>query len=59
MVKNVKPGDMLAQPNSRGQILAITDAEGAQLMTVPFDLNEQRSIRESMPLMQHRKLMSF
>jgi len=45
--------------NSRGQILAITDAEGAQLMTVPFDLNEQRSIRESMPLIQHRKLMSF
>lgn len=45
--------------NSRGQILAITDAEGAQLMTVPFDLNVQRSIRESMPLMQHRKLMSF
>ena len=45
--------------NSRGQILAITDAKGAQLMTVPFDLNEQRSIRESMPLMQHRKLMSF
>ena len=45
--------------NSRGQILAITYAEGAQLMTVPFDLNEQRSIRESMPLMQHRKLMSF
>ncbi|MFW1737323.1 carbon-nitrogen hydrolase family protein [Acinetobacter sp. ULE_I001] len=45
--------------NSRGQILAITDAEGAQLMTVPFNLNEQRSIRESMPLMQHRKLMSF
>lgn len=45
--------------NSRGQILAITDAEGAQLMTVPFDLNEQRSIRETMPLMQHRKLMSF
>ena len=45
--------------NSRGQILAITDAEGTQLMTVPFDLNEQRSIRESMPLMQHRKLMSF
>lgn len=45
--------------NSRGQILAITDSEGAQLMTVPFDLNEQRSIRETMPLMQHRKLMSF
>ena len=45
--------------NSRGQILAITDVEGAQLLTVPFDLNEQRSIRETMPLMQHRKLMSF
>lgn len=45
--------------NSRGQILEITNAEGAQLLTVPFDLNEQNIVRASMPLMQHHKLMSF
>ncbi|WP_089606639.1 carbon-nitrogen hydrolase family protein [Acinetobacter piscicola] len=45
--------------NSRGQILEITDAEGTQLITVPFDLEEQDSIRASMPLMQHRKLITF
>jgi len=32
---------------------------GAQLITVPFDLAEQVQIRESMPLMQHRKLVQF
>ena len=45
--------------NSRGQILDIVDAEGTQLITVPFDLEEQNSIRASMPLMQHRKLITF
>ena len=45
--------------HSRGQILAITEAEGAQLITVPFDLQEQQAIRASMPLIQHRKLMTF
>ena len=45
--------------NSRGQILQITDAEGAQLLTVPFDLEEQNTVRASMPLMQHRKLITF
>ncbi len=45
--------------NSRGQILAMTEAEGAQLMTVPFDLPEQQAIRAAMPLIQHRKLMTF
>ena len=44
---------------SRGQILAITEAEGAQLITVPFDLQEQQAIRASMPLIQHRKLMTL
>lgn len=43
--------------NSRGQILEILDTEGAQLFTVPFDLEEQNMIRSSMPLMQHRKLI--
>lgn len=45
--------------NSRGQILEIVNAEGTQLITVPFDLEEQDSIRASMPLMQHRKLITF
>ena len=45
--------------HSRGQILAITEAEGAQLITVPFDLQEQQAIRASMPLRQHRKLMTL
>ena len=45
--------------HSRGQILAITEAEGAQLITVPFDLQEQQAIRASMPLIQHRKLMTL
>ena len=45
--------------NSRGQVLDLVHAEGAQLITVPFDLDEQIKIRESMPLMQHRKLMQF
>jgi len=45
--------------NSRGQVLAITEAEGAQLLTVPFDLEEQNVIRNFMPLMEHRKLLQF
>ncbi|OTG68510.1 carbon-nitrogen hydrolase [Acinetobacter sp. ANC 4470] len=45
--------------NSRGQILAITETEGAQLITVPFDLQEQQAIRASMPLIQHRKIINF
>lgn len=45
--------------NSRGQILKITDAQGVQLLTVPFDLDEQSTVRASMPLMQHRKLITF
>lgn len=45
--------------NSRGQILDIIHNEGTQLITVPFDLEEQQQIRESMPLMQHRRLITF
>lgn len=45
--------------NSRGQLLDIVEQEGAQLITVPFDLEDQTKIRESMPLMQHRKLIQF
>ena len=45
--------------NSRGQLLEITNQEGAQLLTVPFDLAEQEAIRASMPLMQHRILVQY
>ncbi|KAF1023619.1 MAG: Deaminated glutathione amidase [Acinetobacter bereziniae] len=45
--------------NSRGQILSMTDQEGAQLLTVPFDLAEQDAVRASMPLIQHRRLISL
>lgn len=45
--------------NSRGQLLNMVNAEGAQLITVAFDLDEQTKIRESMPLLQHRKLITL
>ena len=48
-----------AASNSRGQILDIVNSEGASLITVPFDLAEQDAVRASMPLIQHRKIMSF
>lgn len=48
-----------AATNSRGQVLDLVLAEGAQLITVEFDWAEQMKIRESMPLMQHRKLFQF
>ena len=48
-----------AAANSRGQLLDIVNDEGAQLITVPFDLDEQSKVRESMPLMQHRRLIQF
>ncbi|MEG0489615.1 MAG: nitrilase-related carbon-nitrogen hydrolase, partial [Acinetobacter sp.] len=48
-----------AATNSRGQVLDLIHTQGAQLITVPFDLAEQAQIRESMPLMQHRKLVQF
>ncbi|MBP5992678.1 MAG: carbon-nitrogen hydrolase family protein [Acinetobacter sp.] len=48
-----------AATNSRGQILEIVNQEGAQFITVPFDLEEQLKVRESMSLMQHRRLVQF
>jgi predicted amidohydrolase len=48
-----------AATNSRGQVLAMINTEGSALITVPFDLAEQQKIRESMPLMQHRKLITY
>lgn len=48
-----------AATNSRGQVLDLITQEGAQLITVPFDLEEQTKVRESMPLMQHRILVDY
>lgn len=48
-----------AATNSRGQVLDLITSEGAAMITVPFDLEEQDQIRASMPLMQHRKLIEF
>ncbi|WP_151824231.1 carbon-nitrogen hydrolase family protein [Acinetobacter bereziniae] len=45
--------------NSRGQILVMSNQEGAQLLTVPFDLAEQDAVRASMPLIQHRRLITL
>lgn len=45
--------------NSRGQLLAMVQDEGAQLITVEFDMKEQQQVRESMPLMQHRVLVNY
>ncbi|WP_111896180.1 carbon-nitrogen hydrolase family protein [Acinetobacter sp. MB5] len=45
--------------NSLGQLLALVEHEGTHLITVEFDLAEQHAIRESMPLMQHRRLVQF
>lgn len=43
----------------RGQLLDIHRAEGAGLITVPFDAAEQAKLRESMPLIQHRVLLQY
>lgn len=45
--------------DSRGQILEIIESEGTQLITVPFDIEQQDLIRNAMPLMQHRKLITL
>ena len=48
-----------AATNARGQVLDIIYDEGAGLITVPFNLEEQQQIRDSMPLMQHRTLLQY
>lgn len=48
-----------AATNSRGQVLALIEQAGTGLITVDFNANEQDQVRASMPLLEHRKLMSF
>ena len=45
--------------DSRGQLLQMINTEGHGLITNAFDLDEQNSIRLSMPLMQHRRLINY
>lgn len=45
--------------NSRGQLLALVEDEGAQLITVAFDHNEHQQVQATMPLIQHRRLLQF
>jgi len=45
--------------NSRRQLLQMIQDEGAGLITIEFDAKQQDQIRASMPLMQHRRLISF
>ncbi|PVZ80931.1 carbon-nitrogen hydrolase [Serratia sp. S1B] len=45
--------------NSRGQLLALVEDEGAQLITVAFDHNEHQQVQAAMPLIQHRRLLQF
>lgn len=45
--------------DSRGQLLQIVKDEGQALITNSFDIKEQESTRLSMPLIQHRKLISY
>lgn len=48
-----------AAADSLGQLLATTEEEGTQLLTVKFDFALQQQIRTSMPLIEHRKLIQF
>ena len=45
--------------DSRGQLLQMIGTDGHGLITNAFDLDEQNSIRLSMPLMQHRRLINY
>ena len=45
--------------DSRGQLLQMINTEGHGLVTSAFDLDEQNTIRLSMPLMQHRRLINY
>ena len=45
--------------NSQGKVLASVQEEGAQIITIPFDLVEQQHIRDSMLLMRHRVLLQY
>lgn len=48
-----------AATNSQGQLLNMVNQDGARLITVEFDLAQQQAVRQSMPLMQHRKIIQY
>ncbi len=48
-----------AATNSQGQLLDMVNHDCAGLITVEFDLAQQQAVRQSMPLMQHRKIIQY
>lgn len=45
--------------DSRGQLLQMVNHEGTGLITSAFELEEQETVRSSMPLMQHRRIINY
>ncbi len=45
--------------DSRGQLLQMINQEGSGLITSTFELEEQETVRSSMPLMQHRRIINY
>lgn len=45
--------------DSRGQLLQMVNHEGTGLITSAFELEEQKTVRSSMPLMQHRRIINY
>lgn len=45
--------------DSRGQLLQMVNQEGSGLITSAFELEEQETVRSSMPLMQHRRIINY
>lgn len=48
-----------AAASSQGQLIDMVQHEGNGLITVEFDLQQQDTVRQSMPLMQHRKIIQY
>lgn len=45
--------------DSRGQLLQMINHEGTGLITSTFELEKQETVRSSMPLMQHRRIINY
>lgn len=48
-----------AAASSQGQLIDMVQHEGNGLITIEFDLQQQDTVRQSMPLMQHRKIIQY
>lgn len=48
-----------AATDSLGKVLGMIEHAGAAITTIPFDLQQQQSIRDAMPLLKHRRLLTL